>query len=114
MNKILNVLILLITSCLVGCSTFKPTLDIFKKPPLNAEVNYPIELDDVEWIVVTEKNVEEVIAKNKDKKGQVFLVALDEKGYKTLAINNAKVLKYIKRQKAILNAYKIYYETQKQ
>jgi len=41
-------------------------------------------------------------------------VALDEKGYKTLAINNAKVLKYIKRQKAILNAYKIYYETQKQ
>ncbi len=99
---------------LIGCSYLirKPEVVIkqVEKPKLELELPEPIELDSVRFIVITEENVEDIIANEKNKKGLVFLVALDENGYKTLAINNAKILKYIKEQKALLIAYKKYYE----
>ncbi len=99
---------------LVGCSYFvrKPDVVIkqVEKPKLELELPEPIQLDSVRLIVITEENFKDVIANEKNKKGLVFLVALDEDGYKTLAINNAKILKYIKEQKALLIAYKKYYE----
>jgi hypothetical protein len=99
---------------LVGCSYLvrKPDVVIkqVEKPKLELELPEPIELDSIRLIVITEENVNDVIAAQKNRRGLVFLVALDEEGYKTLAINNAKILKYIKEQKALLIAYKKYYE----
>lgn len=112
--KPIKIALALLIINLVGCSYFnrKPEVIIkqIEKPKLELELPEPVDLESVRWIVITEENINEVIANAKNKNGLVFLVALDENGYKTLAINNAKILKYIKEQKALLIAYKKYYE----
>ena len=112
--KLTKIVLAFLLINLVGCSYFvrKPDVVIkqVEKPKLELELPEPIKLDSVRLIVITEENVKDVIAAQKNKRGLVFLVALDEEGYKTLAINNAKILKYIKEQKALLIAYKKYYE----
>lgn len=112
--KLTKIVLAFLLINLVGCSYFirKPEVVIkqVEKPKLELELPEPIQLDTIRLIVITEENVKDVIATQKSKRGLVFLVALDEEGYKTLAINNAKILKYIKEQKALLIAYKKYYE----
>ena len=112
--KLIKIALVLLIINLVGCSYFnrKPEVIIkqVEKPKLELELPEPIDLESVRWVVITEENINDVVANAKTKNGLVFLVALDEEGYKTLAINNAKVLKFIKEQKSMLIAYKKYYE----
>lgn len=67
----------------------------------------------IQWILITDKNYDEVMQSVKDDRGLIFLVALDETGYKNLALNNANVLRFIREQKAVIAAYKNYYEVKK-
>jgi len=112
--KLTKIALVLFLISIAGCSFFRPKPEVIikqvEKPKLELELPEPIELESIRWVVITEKNMQDVIANAKNKNGLVFLVALDEKGYKTLAINNAKILKYIKEQKSMLIAYKKYYE----
>lgn len=112
MNKIASVLICLLT--LTGCSQTKELVVRNKpveKPKLDIPLPAPVKMEPLQWYVITDKNYQEVIEKVKDGNGIAFLVATDEQGYKNLAINNSYLLRYIREQKAVLAAYRKYYET---
>ncbi len=110
MKKIKLALVLLIAINLIGCgrTVVKPTPEL---PRIDIELPEPLKLDSIKWVVITNDNYEEVIKLSENKKGLVFLVALDEEGYKKLSLNHTKVLRYIREQKSVIAAYRKYYET---
>jgi len=114
MKKIISVLIF--SSILSGCSLFKTKLEVsnvpIEKPVLDISLPQPVKMNPIQWIVVTDKNYNEVINSSKNSNGLVFLVALDENNYKNLALNNSNVLRYIREQKSVIAAYKKYYASE--
>jgi len=99
-----------------GCSSIKE-LEIFKKEvkraPLDLPLPYPIKLDNINWIVITQKNYEKVFEDLKKNKKDVVLFGLTDDGYEQLAINFAQVRKYIILNRNVLMQYKKYYEGDK-
>jgi hypothetical protein len=116
MKKIISVLIC--SLALSGCATLKKELVVrtkpVEKPRLDVSLPQPVKMQPMQWVVITDKNYNDVIETVKDSNGLVFLVALDETSYKNLAINNANLLRYIREEKAVIAAYKQYYEKPKE
>jgi hypothetical protein len=67
-------------------------------------------MKDVDYIVVTEENIAEVWAELEASGKSVVLFALTHEGYENLALNNADIIRYLSEQKAVIIAYKEYYE----
>jgi len=67
-----------------------------------AAVNFP----PTEWLVITEENLDEQIAKLKDKTGNFVVFGIDSKSYENLAVGIGDLRRYINEQKAII----VYYE----
>ena len=65
---------------------------------------------DVEWIVVTEENFEEVVADLKRRGQSVSLFAVTADGYEAVAVNLANVQKLVKQQQSIIATYERYYQ----
>lgn len=66
-----------------------------------------LDLRDVEFIIITPDNIEEVFANQKDK----ALFALNAKGYEDIALNLNDVRALIQQQKAIIAIYEKQWET---
>lgn len=113
MKKIKLALVSFLLINLVGCvgTQIKPSNNT---PTINIEQPEPLKLNSVQWIILTKDNYEQILKTSENKNGLVFLVALDEAGYKNLASNHSKVLRYIREQRGVIAAYKKYYETTKQ
>lgn len=105
----------LATVILSGCAT-KP-IDVNTKPIDRPAINLPppaaVQLDKFEWVVITDKNIDGVIAKIKKSDGEVVLFALTPEGYQALSLNNEKMKTYLKQLKDQLDAYRKYYENGK-
>ncbi|SVA41638.1 uncharacterized protein METZ01_LOCUS94492 [marine metagenome] len=69
-----------------------------------------INMKDVDYIVVTRENVEEVWAELEASGKSIVLFALTHEGYENLALNNADIIRYLSEQRAVIIAYKEYYE----
>ena len=67
-------------------------------------------MKDVDYIVVTRENVEEVWAELEASGKSIVLFALTHEGYENLALNNADIIRYLSEQRAVIIAYKEYYE----
>jgi hypothetical protein len=80
------------------------------KPALEVPQKAPIKLESVKWIVITEKNAEEVFGKIKEKEVPV-LFALRGGDYEVLAINTKTLLQYIAYQKKVIIMYQDHYES---
>lgn len=119
MTNVKNLSILLLTSLLLGgCSSLswnsvKPievkTVAV-EKTPLNLKESPPVQPKNIKWFVITPENAEEVFQELKDKKYDVVLYGLTDDGYEDLSMNLAKLRKYIIEERAIIKAYKEYYE----
>ena len=81
-----------------------------KREPLDLPMPVPLELIDVEWIVVTKDNVDEVMEKVKAEGGDYALFAVTDEGYKKLATNFADIRNKLYEQQQIILSYKEYYE----
>ena len=81
-----------------------------KREPLNLPMPVPLELLDVEWIVVTKDNVDEVMEKVKAEGGDYALFAVTDEGYKKLSLNFADIRNKLYETNQILLSYKEYYE----
>ena len=81
-----------------------------KKEPLDLPMPVPLELIDVEWIVVTKDNVDEVMEKVKAEGGDYALFAVTDEGYKKLSTNFADIRNKLYEQNQIILSYREYYE----
>ena len=81
-----------------------------KREPLDLPMPVPLELIDVEWIVVTKDNVDEVMEKVKAEGGDYALFAVTDEGYKKLSLNFADIRNKLYEQQQIILSYKEYYE----
>lgn len=66
----------------------------------------PINLLDMNFIVVTENNIDSII-KDLKSTGEFVLIAMTVDDYENLSLNIAELRRYIEQQKAVI----IYYET---
>ena len=110
MKKLLTCLtasILLLSSCswkpekevVTVEKVIAPTIAIAQKPK-------PIKMLDANIIVITEKNLPEVIKKVKAGMGEFVIYGLDPASFKNLALNFEQIKRYIEQQNQII----LYYE----
>ena len=110
MKKLLTFLtasILLLSSCswkpekevVTVEKVIAPTIAIAQKPK-------PIKMLDATIIVITEKNLPEVIKKVKAGMGEFVIYGLDPASFKNLALNFEQIKRYIEQQNQII----LYYE----
>ena len=98
-----------------GCSSFLPEVTKYSTEPVERPLlvlpqSEIVNMKDVDYIIVTQENVEEVWAELEASGKSVVLFALTSDGYENLALNNADIIRYLSEQKAVVLAYKEYYE----
>ena len=71
-----------------------------------------LKLDEVTWVVVTPENIDQIFRDLETKNFDIVLFALTDDGYENISVNIAKIKKMVLQQKAVIAAYKRYYETQ--
>ena len=116
--KKLIILLPVMALFLVGCAGNKVQQEakvviqkvIEKKLPLNIANPEPLNLDHVEWVIVTRENIDEVWAQIEGDNEGVALFALRHGDYERLAMNIAEIRKLIGEYVIILKQYKEYYE----
>ena len=60
--------IILLSSCVAGVKTLETYTIEKKREPLNLTMPAPLELQDVDWIIITKDNADEVFEKIKSEK----------------------------------------------
>ena len=103
----LTVSILLLSSCswkpekeiVTVEKVITPTIAVAQKPKA-------IKMLDAKIIVITEKNLPEVIEKVKAGMGEFVIYGLDPASFKNLALNFEQIKRYIEQQKEVI----LYYE----
>ena len=111
-------LVILSLVFLTGCSMFskrEPEIVIktklVERTPLNLEQPAPLRLKNADWVIVTEANIDELINERKKNPDDfIAFYALDDTGYKTLAVTMQQLLAMIREQRLIIAKYKEYYE----
>jgi len=79
---------ILLSSCAAGVKVIDSYKIEKKREPLALDMPTPLELQDVDWIIITKENAEEVFEKVKNNKnGDYALFALTDEGYEKLALN---------------------------
>ena len=103
---------------LVGCTSTPQRLEISAKPIDKPNLILPptqeLNLKEIKWIVITEENAAEVFAKLKADKKDAAIIGLSADGYETLSLNISDIMSALQQQKAIIAAYKNYYEESEQ
>jgi len=114
-----NALILpiLITFLISGCASTKQ-LEIFTKEvermPLDIELPPVVALERINWKIINEGNQEEVFAELKKANIDPVLFGLTDEDYELLQKNNVQMRNQIIKYRAIIEAYKAYYEPEEQ
>jgi hypothetical protein len=117
--KKLIILLPVLALFLVGCAgvKIKPESKVVikkvieKKLPLNIANPEPLELADVQWVIVTEENIAEVWKQIVADNEGVALFALRHGDYERLATNIVDIRSQLGEYIIILKRYKEYYET---
>lgn len=107
------ILIALVGLLLVGCSTPVKQIEVstkpIERPNLVVPKIDPVKQKDVEWIVITEENAQEVFERLRKMKVDVALLGVTDNGYEALSLNFAETQRIIRQYKAVIAAYEAYY-----
>ena len=114
-NQIKNILLLsLLAVFLSSCGSSVKEIQVstveVSKTPLNIQNLDPLQLQGVEWIIITKDNAMEIFEEVKSKGGEYSLFALTDTGYEKLALNFTDIRNRLAQQRQILLSYKEYYE----
>ena len=105
---------LILITFLTSCSAVK-TLEIFKeevpRAKLNLEKPTPLELENLQWIIITSENADEVFRKLEEKGIDPVLWGLTDKDFELLAKNFARIRNQLMVTNDLLDKYKEYYES---
>ena len=115
LRSILSVLVsLILITFLTSCSGVKK-LSIFKeevpRAQLNLEKPTPLQLEELQWIIITSENADEVFKKLEEKGIDPVLWGLTDKDFELLSKNFARIRNQLKITNDLLDKYKEYYET---
>lgn len=114
-NKIISLIILGLVFSLSGCSEKQLEVRTIaeERIKLNLEEPDQLQLKPVTFYVLTEQNKDAVFkqleAQNKDK----VIIGLSDEDYQKISENLVQIQNYIVHQRHIINAYKEYYEAEK-
>jgi len=116
LKSIQSVLLLLtLTIFLTSCSGVKE-LSIFKeevpRAKLNLEKPTPLQMEQIQWHIITSENAEEVFKKLEADGIDPVLWGLTDKDFELLAKNFAQIRNKMVETNAILDKYKEYYESE--
>ena len=81
-----------------------------EKPALVLPDTSVLELRNSDWNIITPEELNGIFDKLKKDGEPVVIYALTTEGYSQLSLNFADILKLVSQQKAIIEAYKEYYE----
>ena len=97
---------LALASC--SCATKVLELDVTTKNATIAKAGSPrpVSMNHVEFYVVNEENLQDVIALVKKHQGEFVVMAFTPKGYENMSLNLKELQRYLREQKSII----IYYE----
>ena len=111
------VLPILITFLISGCASTKQ-LEIFTKEvermPLDLDLPPVVILEQINWKIINEGNQEEVFAELKKANIDPVLFSLTDEDYELMQKNNVQLRNQIIKYRAIIEAYKLYYEPEEQ
>ena len=106
---------LMLVLFLSGCSSVKE-LSIFKeevpRAKLNLEKPTPLQMEKIQWHIITSENAEEVFKKLEADGIDPVLWGLTDKDFELLAKNFAQIRNKMVETNAILDKYKEYYESE--
>ena len=104
---------LMLCLLLSGCSGVK-TLEIFKteveREKLDLKKPTPLELEKLQWIIITSENADEVFKRIEEAGIDPVLFGLTDKDFELLAKNFARIRNQLKITNDLLDKYKEYYE----
>ena len=114
LKLILNVLVsLILITSLTSCSGVKE-LTIFKKQvereKLNLDKPTPLQIEQLEWIIITSENADEVFKRLEEAGIDPVIFGLTDKDFQLLAKNFARIRNHLKVTNDLLDKYKEYYE----
>lgn len=102
-----------------GCASLGWNSDVKKievqtkaveRTPLNLREPTPFRSREIEWMVVTPDNVNDIWKRLREANTDIVLFAVTDDGYENLAITMAELRNIISQQRAIIIKYKEYYE----
>ena len=106
---------LILITCLTSCSGVKQ-LSIFKeevpRAKLNLEKPTPLEMEKIQWHIITSENAEEVFKKLEAEGIDPVLFGLTDKDFEMLSKNFAKIRNQLMQTNKLLDQYKEYYEAE--
>ena len=106
---------LTLTIFLTSCSGVKQ-LSIFKeevpRAKLNLEKPTPLQMEQLQWHIITSENAAEVFAKLEADGIDPVLWGLTDKDFELLAKNFAQIRNKLMETNALLDKYKEYYEAE--
>ena len=110
LKKIVGILIVLTMAC--SCSLFpsKQSVEIVTKP-LERQIAQPImpreiDLKEPYWYVVSDKNLEEFLARVEKDQGQIVFVAMSIPDYELMSYNMQELKRYINEMQEIIVYYR--------
>jgi hypothetical protein len=111
----INLMPLLAVTFLVAACSNTPSVSPIEvsytpvdKPELILPEVESITTREVNWIVITEDNFEEVVAELKARGESISFFAVTADGYEAISINLANIQKLVKQQKSVIAAYERY------
>lgn len=107
---ILGLTLFLVSGCSIISKKNSDFSETINRTKLNIDLPEPIVLDEVQWLVVTEENIDAVWKMLKENNQGVALFALRHKDYEKLSLNIAEIRKQLGEYVIILKKYKKYYE----
>ncbi len=79
---------------------------------LNLEKPTPLQIETLQWIIITSENAEEVFKKLEEQGIDPVIFGLTDKDFELLAKNFARIRNQLKITNDLLDKYKEYYETE--
>ena len=104
----------MIVTSLVACSSTPQRIEITSRPIDKPVLNLPavdqVSMRKIEWIIITEANMEEEIAKWTAGGKPLAVFAISAQGYENLGQNFSDIRALVQQQQAIIAAYDNYYK----
>ena len=99
---------------LTGCASM-PDVITYKSEPVDRPAlvlpdTVELELRNADWEIITEENAGALWKELQSSGEPIVIYALTTEGYEALSLNMADVIKLLSQQKAVIEAYKEYYE----